>query len=213
VQLNQEFYKNPACISALASVLANSPEFAVGLDRVTFSLLLISTFQVRQLAAVELRKRVSQNSGNFWTLLPQNEREEIKAKLPELILAESKSVLIFSCLFLPLISTLLCSNLVRHSAARVIAAIATIEVPQGTWVQLLPFLQQTCISPQVAHREVGSFILFTVLESIVEGFQSHMSSLFDLFRTLLADPESIDVRITTVRRVTYFIPLSELYLS
>jgi importin-4 len=91
VQLNQEFYKNPACISALASVLANSPEFPVGLDRVTFSLL-INTFQVRQLAAVELRKRVSQNSGNFWTLLPQNEREEIKAKLPELILAESKSV-------------------------------------------------------------------------------------------------------------------------
>lgn len=210
MQLNQEFYKNPACISALASVLASSPEFSVGLDRVAFSLLLISTLQVRQLAAVELRKRVSQNSGNFWTLLPQNEREEIKAKLPELILAESKSVLIFSYLFLPLISSFLCSNLVRHSAARVIAAIATIEVPQGTWVQLLPFLQQTCISPQVAHREVGSFILFTVLESIVEGFQSHMSSLFDLFRTLLADPESIDVRITTVRRVTYLIPLAEL---
>jgi len=94
VQLNQEFYKNPACISALASILANSPEFAVGLDRTTIFFLLIKTFQVRQLAAVELRKRVSQNSGHLWTLLPQNEREEIKAKLPELILAEPKYVLI-----------------------------------------------------------------------------------------------------------------------
>lgn len=46
--------------------------------------------QVRQLAAVELRKRIIQNSGNLWTLLAQNEREEIKARLPELILAETK---------------------------------------------------------------------------------------------------------------------------
>jgi Importin-beta N-terminal domain len=46
--------------------------------------------KVRQLAAVEMRKRVSQNSGNLWTMLPQNEREEIKSKLPELILAEPK---------------------------------------------------------------------------------------------------------------------------
>lgn len=40
-----------------------------------------------------MRKRVSQNSGDFWTQLPQNEREQIKAKLPELILAEPKLVL------------------------------------------------------------------------------------------------------------------------
>lgn len=51
----------------------------------------------------------------------------------------------------------------------------------------------------MVHREVGSFILFTVLESIVEGFQSHMAGLFDLFGRLLVDPESIEVRITTVR--------------
>ncbi|KAJ3515059.1 hypothetical protein NLJ89_g1996 [Agrocybe chaxingu] len=162
-QLNQDFYKVPACISALASILASSPEISV-----------------RQLAAVELRKRVSQNSGALWALLPQNEREEIKVKLPELILAEP-------------------NNLVRHSSARVIAAIAAIEVPQGTWNQLLPFLQQTCTSSQVSHREVGAFILFTVLESIVEGFQSHLPGLFELFRGLLNDPESIEVRITTAR--------------
>jgi Importin-beta N-terminal domain. len=48
--------------------------------------------QVRQLAAVEMRKRVAQNSGNLWMLLPQAEREQIKAKLPELILAEPRYV-------------------------------------------------------------------------------------------------------------------------
>lgn len=92
-----------------------------------------------------------------------------------------------------------CSNLVRHSAARVIAAIASIEVPKGSWADLLPFLQQTCVSPTVAHREVGSYILFTVLESIVEGFQSQLNGLFSLFSNLLKDPESLEVRITTVR--------------
>jgi importin-4 len=91
------------------------------------------------------------------------------------------------------------SNLVRHSAARVIAAIATIEIPNGTWAQLLPFLHQTCISSQVVHREVGIYILFTVLENIVEGFQEHLQSFFKLFEQLLVDPESIDVRVTTVR--------------
>jgi hypothetical protein len=39
-----------------------------------------------------MRKRVAQNSGDFWTQLPLNEREQIKVKLPELILAEPKYV-------------------------------------------------------------------------------------------------------------------------
>jgi hypothetical protein len=99
-----------------------------------------------------------------------------------------------------------CSKLVRHATARVIAAIASIEIPLGNWQQLLPFLMQTVQSPQVAHREVGSFILFTVLENIVEGFQEHLGNFFQLFRQLLADPESIDVRITTVRYDTSIIP-------
>jgi hypothetical protein len=51
----------------------------------------------------------------------------------------------------------------------------------------------------VAHREVGSYILFAVLENIVDGFQEHMQQLFTLFQGLLADPESLDVRVTTVR--------------
>ncbi|GBE86196.1 ARM repeat-containing protein [Sparassis latifolia] len=162
-QLNREYYKNAACIPALASIIASSPEQAV-----------------RQLAAVELRKRVLQNSGELWIQVSQEDREEIKGKLPELILAEP-------------------SNLVRHSTARVVAAIASIEIPLGQWPQLLPFLQQTCQSPQVVHREVGVYILYTVLENIVEGFESHLQSFFKLFEVLLNDPESADVRITTVR--------------
>lgn len=83
--------------------------------------------------------------------------------------------------------------------------IASIEVPQNTWTALLPFLQQSCTSQQVVHREVGSYILFTVLDGIVEGFEQHLSGLFELFRGLLADPESAEVRITTVRLADFLI--------
>ena len=67
------------------------------------------------------------------------------------------------------------------------------------WVTLIPFLEQTCVSPQAVHREVGIFILYTVLENIVEGFESQLQNFFKLFESLLNDPESAEVRITTVR--------------
>lgn len=42
--------------------------------------------QVRQLAAVELRKRVT----SLWIQLPVEERDQIKEKLPNVILAEQQ---------------------------------------------------------------------------------------------------------------------------
>jgi hypothetical protein len=91
------------------------------------------------------------------------------------------------------------SALVRHSTARVIAAIAGIEMPVNAWPQLLPFLLETATSSQATHREVGIYILYTVLETIVEGFQEHLQSFFKLFEKLLQDSESTEVRVTTVR--------------
>jgi hypothetical protein len=113
--------------------------------------------------------------------------------------------------FRSLFMTIRVSNLVRHSAARVIASIAAIEIPNAAWPRLLPFLHQTCISPQVTHREVGIYILFTVLENIVEGFQEHLQNFFKLFEQLLADPESIEVRITTVRYLSDHLIVIPLY--
>ena len=91
------------------------------------------------------------------------------------------------------------SDLVRHAAARVIASIASNEFSHATWPQLLPYLIQTCMSSDVKHREVGIYIIFTVLEAIAEGFEDHMEEFFKIFQRLLADPESLEIRITTVR--------------
>jgi len=39
-----------------------------------------------------MRKRVSTNSGNLWLQVPQQDREQLKAQLPEIVLRESKLV-------------------------------------------------------------------------------------------------------------------------
>lgn len=55
------------------------------------------------------------------------------------------------------------------------------------------------MSSDVKHREVGVYIIFTVLEAIAEGFEDHMEEFFKIFQRLLVDPESLEIRITTVR--------------
>lgn len=92
------------------------------------------------------------------------------------------------------------SKLVRTASSRVVAAIAGIELPAGTWGALLPWLEQSCTSADVSTREVGIFMLYAVLETLAE-YQSHLPALFALFEKLVQDPQSLEVRATTVRFV------------
>ena len=154
-----------------------------------------------------MKKRVSQNSGDLWIQQSQDGREQIKAKLPELILAEP--MFVFPDLILIVTHPCLTKysrKPVRHSSARVVAAIASIELMEGTWPQLLPFIEGACTAPEVQTREVGSYLLFAVLESFGEGIGQHMQSFFKIFEILLQDPESIEVRVTAakwVSRISY----------
>lgn len=157
----RKYYTIPSCIPALATILGSSPLDAA-----------------RQLAAVELRKRIAYKSCSLWSSLPQEERESVKSGLLKVIFDEN-------------------SKLVQHSGARVVAEIAGVESAAGTWPELLPFLLQTCTSQQVSHRAVGTYILFTVLENVADGFE--FQRLFELLDRLLVDPESPDVRVTAVR--------------
>jgi importin-4 len=91
--------------------------------------------------------------------------------------------------------------LARVAIARAVAAIAGVEMEAGTWPQLLPAMIQTCVSSNVQQRETGIYIIYAVLEAVVEGFQSLYNDLFQLFERLLQDPESVEVRITTVKYV------------
>lgn len=71
--LQNNFFKNPACVPALFEILASSPNLAV-----------------RQVAAVEMRKRLAKSGGKVWTKQAVEVRSNIKARLLEIIAKEER---------------------------------------------------------------------------------------------------------------------------
>ncbi|KAG8918701.1 hypothetical protein FRC00_012174, partial [Tulasnella sp. 408] len=173
--LNQQYYKDPACIPALFEIIATSPDqnfSAFGNNA--------PHHKIRQLGAVELRKRIAQGDGKLWRALDASIRQQVKTKIVATILAEQAAI-------------------VRHSTSRVIAAIASWDLAANAWPELMPFLQEATSSPTAAHREVGIYIMYSVLETVIEGIKQQISGLFTIFTELIKDPESAQVRITTVQ--------------
>jgi hypothetical protein len=82
-----------------------------------------------------------------------------------------------------------------------VSAIADLEltVQPVQWPTLMPGLYQAAQSPQVSHRETAIYVLFSLLDTVAESFESHLQNLFALFSKSLVDPESAEVRMTTLR--------------
>ena len=80
-----------------------------------------------------------------------------------------------------------------------ISCIAKLDVPQGQWNDLLQFLYTCCQSPQSSHREVGFFVIFTLLDVVAESLTQHLHHLLQMFEQGLSDPESRDVKMTTLK--------------
>jgi hypothetical protein len=114
-----------------------------------------------------------------WAALPAEQKPAIREKLLQSTLDEPK-------------------DLVRHSAARLIAAIAKIDLGDGEWGSLPGALAQASTSKQVGYREVGIYILFTLLEAAGDAFEDKLPGLFQLFNTTIKDPESAEVRVNTL---------------
>lgn len=131
--------------------------------------------ELRQLAAVEARKLVNKH----WEHLPAEQKSGLRNQIFQATLNDG-------------------NKLTRHSAARVISAIAAIDFEDGQWADLPGYLQQACTSADARHREVGTFIIMTTLESIGDAFPGKVSDLFKLFGNLLQDPESAEVRTNTM---------------
>lgn len=71
--LQNKYYKDPNCVPALFEITSTSPDMAV-----------------RQLASVELRKRLSKSGGKAWTKLGVQVRDGIKARLLENVVSEQR---------------------------------------------------------------------------------------------------------------------------
>ena len=153
------------------------------------------------MASVEMRKLITNDAASPWTQVPDPIRDQIKEKSLQHVLVEPEYAHRFSARLDKMLIFFSRNDrsIVRHSIARVISAIAAIEMPHGQWNGLLPFVETACRSMESRHREIGAFILFSILEVVVEGLQNQVEAFLQLYATLLQDPQSLDVRIVTVR--------------
>ena len=135
--------------------------------------------ELRQLAAVEARKLIAKH----WAAVPAEQKPTVRTELLNATMNEE-------------------DKLVRHSASRVISAIAKIELADGEWADLPKILQQAATSQTVRHREVGVYVIFTLLELMGDLFLENVGQLFSLFSQTLQDPESGEVRINTMLAIS-----------
>ncbi|POW08844.1 hypothetical protein PSHT_09376 [Puccinia striiformis] len=174
--LNDQFYRSPLAIPGLFEILTTC-----------------GTPAVRQLSAVELRKRVSAGKRKHWKKLGSSMRDAIKSRLLEIVVSEPVPI-------------------TRHAIARVISEVAEYELPEKAWPQLLGFLMKATDSPVAQEREVAIFTLSNLMDTVVDSFAENLPQIYALFAKTLQDPESLEVRVTTVQalgRVAEYIEVDE----
>jgi hypothetical protein len=130
---------------------------------------------LRQLSAVEARGLVQKH----WLKVAAAEKPQVREQLLRATMGESQ-------------------DLVRHSVARIISAIAKIDLQDGEWADLPNILLQAADGGNQDERSVAIYILFTILETLGEGFEEKFQDLFTLFNKTIRDPESAEVRINTL---------------
>ncbi|RWA14839.1 hypothetical protein EKO27_g315 [Xylaria grammica] len=152
------------------------PDSLLGLLHVIVS---HSEATVRMLAAVQALRLVPKH----WKNINASQKPEIRNQLLQTIVNEQDG----KC---------------RHGQSRVIAAIATLDFDNHEWADLIPNVTQLATSDNVVHREVGSYIIFSLLEANPTYFESHLVKLFELFTKTIRDPQSRDVRVNTMLSIS-----------
>ena len=112
----------------------------------------------RQLAATESRKLISKH----WKKLTTQEREQYRERLLQGTLDEQEQV-------------------IRHAAAQVITAVVKIDLENGEWLDIFDVLLRAAGSNVVRERQVGTFLLFTSLESIGEAMMHRFPEMLAIF--------------------------------
>ncbi|KAL8768832.1 MAG: hypothetical protein Q9209_005013 [Squamulea sp. 1 TL-2023] len=133
------------------------------------------SLSLRQLAATQARSLVSKH----WKALPDRQKSQIRQHILERTLAEEQQIL-------------------RHGAARVITAIAKIDLSDGEWPDLFNTLVRAAGSQTPRHREVGTYILFTTIEALEEDMTAKIPQLLALFGKTINDPQSAEVKINSM---------------
>jgi len=134
---------------------------------------------LKQLAATQARPLVAKQ----WTKIPHEHRKSARSQLFQATMAEQHS-------------------LVRHSSARLVSTIAKVDLEDGDWGELPGMLQQAATSSNADERAVGIYLLYSLLETMGEGFSDKFKALFELFSNTIRDPESLEVRVNTLLAIS-----------
>lgn len=97
----------------------------------------------------------------------------------------------------------------RHSESRLIASIANHDLDEDAWPDLIPSLFNLAGSGEVSHREVGSYIIYAILDENPTHFAEKVRELLSLFANTIKDPQSRDVRVNTVMSIGAVLMLVE----
>jgi hypothetical protein len=79
-----------------------------------------------------------------------------------------------------------------------VSSIAKVDFENGEWAELPGVLQQACTSSTIRHREVGMYMIYTLMETMGDFFMENLPSLFQLFAKTIQDPDSAEVRVNTM---------------
>lgn len=169
----REAFKNPDVIPALCNVIGVS-----------------QNPQIRQYAAVLLRKRLSKNK--HWTKLPVNVRDGIKQGILQALVNEPE-------------------KFVKNSIAQFIGTIVRHELPNQSWPEVLQFIQQLTNSDNLADKELGMYTLSVITEVSPDQFLPHASSIAFLFSNMLNSVQDLGSSLAyyTVITMIHFVPLAE----
>ena len=131
--------------------------------------------EIRQLAATEARKLV----GKHWAAIPDGHKPEIRSHLLRSTMRES-------------------SKAVRHASSRLIGAIAQKDLAKEQWKDLPDLMLQSATSPDAPTREVGTYILFSILDELEDSSTFDYKRMFEAFSKTIQDVDHPDVPMNTI---------------
>ena len=130
---------------------------------------------LRQLAATQSRSLISKH----WKTFSSQDKALYRQKLLQGTLHEEEQI-------------------VRHAAARVITSIAKIDLENKEWPDVFDQLLGAAASDEPRQREVGTYLLFTSLETIGETMTQQSQQMLDVLSKTIGDPQSGEVRINSM---------------
>ncbi|KAF3761415.1 ARM repeat-containing protein [Cryphonectria parasitica EP155] len=141
---------------------------------------------LRQQAAVQAARLAIK----YWEKIPVEQKGSVRQHLVEACMKEQNA----RC---------------RHSESRLIASIANLDLDEDAWPELIPSLFTLANGGDVSHREVGSYIIYAILEENPTHFAEKVRELLALLSSTIKDPQSRDVRVNTVMSIGAVLMLVE----